>query len=171
MYARFCLKVTSSVARAAVVTPLYISGVWILLITYQMFTRIAVFTALQSIAPFLPSFQILLADRVARIEFLHAFAWIWVMTSLIPSIILKKTSAFLQFIVVFILTFLASEFENIVSLTLGREFVLQLFTAAVRLEHPLLAFPYLAAPYIVIFAIDFYERRRKKLKETAEPET
>lgn len=155
--------------KAVVVTPLYVSSVWVLLISYQMFTRVAVYSFVQFMGLFLPSIQNLMASRVLdRIEFLYAFAWIWVMTSLIPSIILKKKSASLQFIVVMILSFLAVEFENILSFAFGGEFVQQIFGVAVWLGNPLVAVLYLLAPFLVILSVDLYERRKRKLEEKSQ---
>lgn len=155
--------------RATLTTPLYISSIWVLLITYQMFTSVAVISIVQSIGPFFPSIQELLTPRVMdRIGFLYAFAWIWVMTSLIPSIILKKKSASLQFVVVMILSFLAVESENILSFAFGEEFVQQIFGAAVWLRNPLLAALYLLAPFLVILSVDLYERKKRKLEEKSQ---
>jgi len=112
-----------------------------------------------------------LMPRIDRIEFMYSFAWIWVMTSLIPSLILKRRSALLQFVVVLVLTFLAVEFGNILSFAFGGEFVEQIFGVTVWLGNPLLATLYLLSPFLVILSVDFYERRKKKLKEKPQPLT
>ena len=149
--------------RAVLTTPLYMSSVWILLITYQMFTNVAVISVIQSIDPFFPSIQEFLMPRIDRIAFVYSFAWIWVMTSLIPSLILKRRSALLQFVVVLMLTFLAFEFESILLLVAGRAFVEQIFSVTVLFGNPLLAVLYLLSPFLIIFSVDFYERRKKRL--------
>lgn len=155
-------------ARAALTTPLYISSVWVLLITYQMFTRVAVINVVQSMGPFFPSIQEFLMPRIDRIEFMYSFAWIWVMTSLIPSLILKRRSALLQFVVVLALTFLAVEFGNILSFAFGGEFVEQIFGVTVLLGNSWLAALYLFSPFLIILSVDFYERRKKKLEEKSQ---
>ena len=154
--------------RAALTTPLYISSVWVLLITYQMFTRVAVINVVQSMGPFFPSIQEFLMPRIDRIEFMYSFAWIWVMTSLIPSLILKRRSALLQFVVVLALTFLAVEFGNILSFAFGGEFVEQIFGVTVLLGNSWLAALYLFSPFLIILSVDFYERRKKKLEEKSQ---
>lgn len=154
--------------RAALTTPIYISSIWVLLITYQMFTRAAVISVVQSMGPFFPSIQESLIPRIDRIEFVYSFAWIWVMTSLIPSLILKRKSALLQFVVVLVLTFLAVEFGNILSFAFGREFIEQIFGVAAWLGNPWLATLYLLLPFLVILSVDFYERRKKKLEEKSQ---
>lgn len=154
--------------RAALTTPLYISSVWVLLITYQMFTHVAVVSVVQFIDPILPSAQEFLMPRIDRIEFLYSFAWIWVMTSLIPSLILKRKSALLQFVIVLMLTFLALEFESILSFTVGEEAVQQIFGATSLLRNPVLAVLYLLSPFLIIFSVDFYDRRRKELEKKLE---
>ncbi len=154
--------------RAALTTPLYISSIWVLLITYQMFTHVAVVSVVQFIDPILPSAQEFLMPRIDRIEFLYSFAWIWVMTSLIPSLILKRKSALLQFMIVLMLTFLALEFESILSFTVGEEVVQQIFEATSLLRNPVLAVLYLLSPFLIIFSVDFYNRRRKELEKKLE---
>jgi len=106
--------------------------------------------------------------RIDRIEFMYSFAWIWVMTSLIPSLILKRKSALLQFVVVLALTFLAVEFESVLSFVVGGEFVEQIFRVAVWLGNPWLATLYLLSPFLVILSVDLYERRKKKLEEKSQ---
>lgn len=154
--------------KATLTTPLYISSIWVLLITYQMFTRVAVISIVQSMGPFFPSIQEFMMPRIDRIEFMYSFAWIWVMTSLIPSLILKRKSALLQFVVVLVLTFLAVEFESVLSFVAGGEFVEQIFGVAVWLGNPWLATLYLLSPFLVILSVDFYERRKKKLEEKSQ---
>ena len=154
--------------RAALTTPLYISSIWILLITYQMFTHVAVVSVVQFINPILPSAQEFLMPRIDRIEFLYSFAWIWVMTSLIPSLILRRKSALLQFMIVLMLTFLALEFESILSFTVGEEVVQQIFGATSLLRNPVLAVLYLLSPFLIIFSVDFYDRRRKEVEKKLE---
>ncbi|UCG44661.1 MAG: hypothetical protein JSV58_04435 [Candidatus Bathyarchaeota archaeon] len=154
--------------RAALTTPLYVSSIWVLLITYQMFTHVAVISVVQSLSQFLPSAQELLIPRIDRIEFVYSFAWIWVMTSLIPSLILRRKSALLQFVIVLILTFLALEFESILSLTIGREVVRQIFAATFLLMNPILAALYLLSPFLIILIVDFYDKRRRKLEKKVE---
>lgn len=154
--------------NAALTTPLYISSIWVLLITYQMFTSVAVISVVQSIGPFFPSIQGFLMPRMDRIEFLYSFAWIWVMTSLIPSLILKRKSALIQFVVVLVLTFLAVEFQSILFFAFGGEFVEQIFGVAVWLGNPWLATLYLLSPFLVILSVDLYARRKKKLEEKSQ---
>lgn len=151
--------------RAALTTPLYVSSIWVLLITYQMFTHVAVICVVQSLNQILPSAQALLMPRIDRIEFVYSFAWIWVMTSLIPSLILRRKSALLQFLIVLILTFLALEFESILSLTVGREVVRQIFAATFLLTNPILAALYLLSPFLIILVVDFYDKKRKELEK------
>jgi hypothetical protein len=152
--------------NAALTTPLYISSIWVLLITYQMFTSVAVVSVVQFMGPFFPSIQEFLMPRIDRIEFVYSFAWIWVMTSLIPSLILKRKSALVQFVVVLILTFLAVEFQSVLLFAFGSEFVEQIFGVAAWLGNPWLATLYLLSPFLVILSVDFYGRRKKKLEKS-----
>jgi hypothetical protein len=69
-----------------VLAPLYISVAWTLMISYQLFTQTAVVTVVTSISTFWPSaISAWLYARVETIVFIHAFAWIFVLSSVIPS--------------------------------------------------------------------------------------
>jgi hypothetical protein len=136
-----------------------------------MFTNVAVISVVQSINPFFPSIQEFIMPRIDRIAFVYSFAWIWVMTSLIPSLILKRRSALLQFAVVLMLTFLAFEFEGILSLLAGRAVVEQIFGVTALFRNPLLAFLYLFSPFLIILSVDVYERRKKRLVKQPQKST
>jgi len=52
--------------------------------------------------------------------FMHAFAWVFVLSSLIPSVILgKERSTLIQFLVCLMLAFVAVSFTDIFSLSWG----------------------------------------------------
>jgi len=158
--------------RGAIVTPLYISTAWTLLISYQLFTETAVNSAVQKIGMSWPSIGGWLNPRIDVIVFVHAFAWIFVLASMTPSLILGKgRSVLMQFMVCLTLTLTAVWFPEIFSLVVGREFVDQVLRLAVWLENPWLASLYLSLPYLTMLSVDLREKRGRMLeKEPKEPE-
>lgn len=160
-----------AVGRAAVVTPLYISTAWTLLISYQLFTETAVNSVVQKISMTWSSIGGWLNPRIDVIVFVHAFAWIFVLASMTPSVILGKgRSVLLQFIVCLTVTLAAVWFPDIFSLVVGREYVDQVLRLAVWLENPWLAGLYLSIPYLMMLSVDLGERGQKLEKEPKEPE-
>ena len=158
--------------RAAIVTPLYISTAWTLLISYQLFTETAVNSVVQKIGMSWPSIGGWLNPRTDVIVFVHAFAWIFVLASMTPSVILGKgRSVLMQFVVCLTLTLAAVWFPDIFSLVVGREFVDRVLRLAVWLENPWLGGLYLSIPYLMMLSVDLRERRGRRLeKEPKEPE-
>lgn len=158
--------------RAAVVTPLYISTAWTLLISYQLFTETAVNSVVQKIGMSWPSIGGWLSLRTDVIVFVHAFAWIFVLASMAPSVILGKgRSMFMLFVVCLTLTFVAISGPDIFSLVVGREFVDRVLRLAVWLENPWLAGLYLLVPYLLMLSVDLSDKGGRRLeKEPKEPE-
>lgn len=151
-----------NVRKAALATPLYLSSAWTLLVSYQLFTQNAVNSIIQNISLFWPSFGSWLSPRLDVIVFVHAFAWIFVLASMVPSVILGKgRSVLMQFIVCLTLTFTAVWFADIFSLIVGRGFSEQIYELAFWFENPLLSILYLSAPYLLMLYVDIRERRKK----------
>lgn len=155
--------------RAVAVTPLYISTAWILLISYQLFTETAVNSVVQKISMTWPSVEGWLNTRIDVVVFVHAFAWIFVLASMTPSVILGKgRSVLLQFIVCLTVTLAAVWFPDIFSLVVGREYVDKVLRLAVWLENPWLAGLYLSIPYLMMLSVDLSERGQRPEKEPKE---
>lgn len=149
-----------------IVTPLYISTAWTLLISYQLFTETAVNSVVQGIGMSWPSIGGWLNLRTDVIVFVHAFAWIFVLASMAPSVILGKgRSVLMQFVVCLTLTFAAVWFPDVFSLAAGREFVDQVLRLAVWLENPWLAGLYLSIPYLMMLSVDLSDKRGRRLKK------
>lgn len=148
------------------ITPFYISVSWTLLISYQMFTQTAVTSVVQNIAVFWPSIGNWLNMRADTILFVHAFAWIWVLSSMVPSVILGQgRSVLVQFLVCLILAFGAVSFADIFSFLVGTEFVERIFKMSILLESPWLAGLYLLIPYLMMFSVDLRGRRKHRLEK------
>lgn len=152
--------------KAAWITPLYISVAWILMISYQLFTQTAVTTNIAYINMCWPSVGAWLASRTDMLVFIYAFAWVFLLSSAIPSIILgKERSILVQFFVCLTLTFIA--FLVLDALTAyGGMPIDQLLNLAILFNNPFLAIAYLSIPYLLMLLLDIRSRKKHK-KEKA----
>ncbi len=158
----------SSLVKAALMTPAYLSVAWVLMVSYQIFTQTAVETVVTNLNLFFPTVGAWLILRIDMITFIYAFAWVFVLSSIIPSLILgRERSVIVQFVVCLGLTLtalilvdvLASYGFNLADLILNNPYT-QMFSNIV------FAAFYLSLPYILMIAIDI--RGRKKQKEKVE---
>lgn len=148
--------------KTAFAAPLYISIAWSLIISYQLFTQTAVNSIVTFLAGVLPSIGELLISNVHIIVFIHAFAWIFVLSSVIPSIILGKRSILLQFLLVLTITLVAMFFENILAQQMQNLFV--------WFQNQLIAGIYLSAPYLFMLYLDLHSRKREWVLEEEKTE-
>jgi len=152
-------------SKATLMTPLYVSVAWTVMVTYQIFTQTAVSTVLNSLNVLWPAAGEWLLLRMDMIIFVHAFAWVFVLSSVIPSLLLgKKRSVLVQFFVCLTLALVAFVIQDSVSVYLsGQSQVLP--GAAFLLGNPLLAVVYLSVPYLFMVTIDIRARRKAKKDE------
>jgi hypothetical protein len=151
--------------RAAVVTPLYISFAWILMISYQLFTQVAVTTVITYVGELWPLAGGWLTSRMEMIVFIYAFSWVFLLSSAIPSFILGKEKGVLaQFLVCLAVTFLAFVVQDILTTYSGGP-VDQLLNLAVLFHNPVLAIGYLLIPYALMAILDFRSRKKRKKEE------
>jgi hypothetical protein len=100
--------------KAAVLTPLYLSMSWVLTVSYQLFTDTAVRTIAFNVNSVLPSVSGWLSQNIEMVVFIYAFSWIFVLSSVIPSIIIgRERSVLLQFVVCLLLTLLALSINDV----------------------------------------------------------
>ena len=157
--------------KAALVTPLYISIAWTLMVSYQLFTQTAVTTVTDCIEMFWPSVGAWLVSRMAMIVFIHAFAWVFLLSSAIPSVILGKERGVLaQFFVCLTLTFSAFVVQDVITDYGSRSFG-QISSLAFLFNNPFLAIGYLSMPYLLMLGFDIHSRRKQKKKEKMESVT
>lgn len=151
--------------KTAMVTPLYISVAWTLMVSYQMFTQTAVTTVTAHIDMFWPSVGAWLFSRMDMLVFIHAFAWVFLLSSAIPSIILGKGRGVLvQFFVCLTLTFSAFVVQDLLT-TYGGGSVGQVSSLATLFCNPFLAVGYLALPYLLMLAFDVRSRMKQEEEE------
>jgi hypothetical protein len=148
-----------------VVTPLYISIAWTLMVSYQLFTQIAVTTVITHINIIWPSIGALLSFRTDMLVLIYAFAWVFLLSSVIPSVILgKERGVLVQFFVCLTLTLVAFAVQNVLT-TFGSRPIDQLFSLAASFHNPFLATAYLLIPYLLMLMLDIRSRKRRKGKE------
>ena len=154
----------------ALVTPLYLSGAWTLLISYQLFTQTAVTTVLSYVNLLYPPVGVWLLSRIDMIVFMYAFAWVFILSSVIPSMMLGKSRGVLtQFFFSLTLTFLAIVIQDGLIATFNADKIDQIFRLSFLFDNPFIATIYLSIPYITMIIVDARSRRSIE-KETADHE-
>jgi hypothetical protein len=149
-------------------TPVYLSVAWALMISYQLFTTTAVETIVHNIDYGFPAIGSWLISRIDMIVVINAFAWVFVLSSVIPSIILgKERSILIQFFVCLILTVVSFLILDAIQ-TMGGPLLEQLQGASFLFSNLFFATLYLILPYIAMFAIEWQMKKRQKKLKTLE---
>lgn len=151
--------------KATILTPLYVSVAWTLMTSYQLFTQTTVESITRFISIFLPSAGAWMALRIDIIVFIHSFAWIFLLSSAIPSIILGKGRGVLvQFSVCLSLAFLAFIVQDILINNNSGTYN-QIMGIAQVFQNPLLAIAYLSVPYLLMLGFDIRgKQKNQKIK-------
>jgi hypothetical protein len=74
--------------KTGILAPLYLSFSWVLTVSYQLFTDTAVKAIATYINLFSPAAGAWLNSNIETIVFIYAFTWIFVLSSVIPSVLL-----------------------------------------------------------------------------------
>jgi len=149
--------------KAAIITPLYISVAWTLMTSYQLFTETTVTTVTIYINMYLPTIGAWLASKLDMIVFIHSFAWIFLLSSVIPALLLgKERGVLVQFGLCLTLAFLAFVVQDAVTTGLGNGALDQILGIAPLFQNPLLAAAYLALPYLMMLGFDIRGKRKKE---------
>jgi hypothetical protein len=157
--------------KATLMTPLYVSVAWTMMVTYQIFTQTAVSTVLSFFNVLWPAAGEWLLLRMDMIVFVYAFAWIFVLSSVIPSLLLgKKRSVLMQFFVCLMLAFVAFIVQDSMNVYMSSQTQV-LSGVAFLLGNSLLAVVYLSMPYVVMLTIDIRARRKHKKAEQLDKTT
>ncbi|MEM3699281.1 MAG: hypothetical protein QXL57_00200 [Candidatus Bathyarchaeia archaeon] len=148
--------------KTALITPLYISVAWTLLVSYQLFTQTAVSTVVSYITMVLPEIGWWMSYRIDMLVFVHAFAWIFLLSSAIPSVLLgKQRSVLIQFAVCLTLTFLAFIIQDLLKVY-EIEPISQLLGLCFLFQNPIFATLYLSTPYVFMLLLDIGLRKRRR---------
>jgi len=139
--------------------------------SYQLFTETTVESVTRYINIFLPTIGSWMALRLDMIVFIHSFAWIFLLSSVIPSLILGKGRGVLvQFGVCLTLAFLAFVVQDVVTdQTSGA--LNQILGVAQLFQNPLLASAYLSIPYLLMLGFDIRGKRKVQKVKAVERET
>ena len=149
--------------KATILTPLYISIAWTLMTSYQLFTETTVTTVTIFIGNYLPTIGAWVASRLDMIVFIHSFAWIFLLSSVIPALLLgKERGVLIQFGLCLTLAFLAFVIQDAVKAGLGTGTLDQVLGLAPLLHNPLLATIYLSLPYLLMLMFDIRGKRKKQ---------
>jgi hypothetical protein len=137
------------------------------MISYQLFTETAVTTIVTQLNTVVPTIGFWLAGRVDMVVFVYAFAWTFVLSSVIPSLLLgKERGVLVQFFVCLTLTFLAFALLDVLQNYAGTSLA-QLLSFSFLFNNPIIAGFYLALPYIVMIGLDVHARRKNKAKQAS----
>jgi len=97
------------------------------------------------------------------VVFIHAFAWIFVLSSVIPSVILGKgRSVLVQFFLCLTLVLVATLVEDALKLMMERQPIYQLGSVSTWLQNPILAGAYLSIPYLFMLYLDIRSKKKSK---------
>ncbi|MGB9778112.1 MAG: hypothetical protein ACPLW8_01795 [Candidatus Bathyarchaeales archaeon] len=148
--------------KTTLITPLYVSVAWILLVSYQLFTQTAVSTVVSYITMVLPEIGWWMSYRMDMLVFVHGFAWIFLLSSGIPSVLLgKQRSVLIQFVVCLALTFLAFIVQDLLKVY-ELEPINQMLSFYVLFQNPIFATLYLSTPYLFMLLLDIGLRKRRR---------
>lgn len=157
--------------KATLATPLYISVAWTLMISYQFFTQRAVSTVIAHMNFLWPAVAEWLLPRIDTIVFIYAFAWVFLLSSAIPSIVLgKERSVLVQFFVCLTLTLAAFIIQDGLTAYINMP-IDEMFNMIIAFDNPIIAAVYLSIPYLLMLAIDVQSRRKRKKNEELETMT
>ena len=163
--------------KTTLLTPVYMSVAWILMTTYQLFTEITVYTITNFIMGVVPVVGEWMMARVDLIVFIHSFAWIFLLSSFIPSVLLgKKRGVLIQFGVCLTLAVLANIIQGAVADASSGPLD-QILGLAPLFGNPLLAGVYMSLPYALMVWFDIRGKRKsiEQMRNTQEkndfPET
>jgi hypothetical protein len=139
--------------------------------SYQLFTETTVTTAATWLNNYLPTIGAWLYYRLDMIVFIHSFAWIFLLSSVIPGLLLgKERGVLMQFGLCLTLAFLAFVVQDALT-GAGNQAVDQIFGLAPLFQNPILALLYLSLPYLLMAWLDVRSKRKKQELKTAESET
>ncbi len=135
--------------------------------SYQLFTQTAVVTVVESIYQFSPSTtSAWLVSRIEMTIFIHAFAWVFVLSSVIPSVLLeKKDSVLMQFLACLMLSLIPIWTKDNLHLYTDSQLVDQIFSLSGLLKDPLFAATFLLLPYILMLSLDIHSRVKEHRQE------
>jgi hypothetical protein len=154
--------------KAGLITPAYLSISWVLTVSYQLLTEIAVRTIGVNFGLLNSDLGLWINTNIQTIMFVYAFTWIFVLSSVIPSVILgKQRSVIVQYAVVLTLSLISLFMPDILLGLTGFD-VRSVADYAVFLQNPLIAGLYLSIPYFFMLGLDLRSRNSIKNRKNKE---
>ncbi len=96
-------------ARRILVTSILLAAAWVLMLTYQIFTKTAFTTVASSLNNAVPYLGSALSSNIGLAVFICSFAWMFVLSTVISNMIFgKQRRIFIQFLIGLVLTLTAS---------------------------------------------------------------
>ena len=129
--------------------------------SYQLFTQTTVDTITASIGTFIPLVSQWMVTRIDLIVFIHSFAWIFLLSSVIPSVLLgKQRGVLVQFGLCLTLAVLANVIQGAI-IDIGQGPLDQILGLAFLFQNPLIATGYMSVPYLLMLWFDIRGRHKK----------
>ena len=137
------------------------------MVSYQIFTQTAVKTVVDQLVVYTPFVGGWLLSHLDMVVFVYAFAWVFVLSSIIPGLLLgKERSVFVQFLVCLSLALLGiiliDTLNSAYGFDLSKPEVLLAFPYMQIFTNVFFAVFYLALPYIFMAALDYNSRKKRK---------
>lgn len=152
----------NTLGKATFLTPLYISVAWTLMTSYQLFTQTTVDAITIFIGNYLPTIGTWMASRIDIIVFIHSFAWIFLLSSFIPTVLLgKQRGALVQFSLCLTLAVLAYVIQGAIA-DISSGPLDQILGLAPLFRNPALATAYMSLPYLLMAWFDIKGKRKKE---------
>jgi hypothetical protein len=149
-----------------VVTSVCLAIAWVLMVSYQIFTKTALTTIISVFQVSAPLIASWINSNIAVGIFLFSFAWMFVLSSVITNFIAGRDKRiFIQFLVSLGLTAISSVLLGVVKnfgLNLSDPNLPNAYSQL--FSNAFFAFFYLSLPFIFMLAIDFNRSRRVKAK-------
>ncbi len=151
--------------RGIVVTSVYLAIAWVLMVSYQVFTQTALTTVVSSLNISFPFLGSLLNSRIDLVVFIYAFAWVFVLSAIIPILMFgKERRIFIQFLVCLALTLTGSVLFDVLKgygLDLSDPNLILSNSYTHLFSNVFFAVFYLSLPFIFMLAIDLRRSRKK----------
>lgn len=152
--------------KSSFTAPLYVSTSWVLIMTHQVFTETAILTVMEKLQTPLSNYATFPWPSVDILVFIYSFAWVFILSSVIPSIILgKKRGVFIQFLLVLTITFVSSYIPTVIA-NLNIIQVNKIFEFSKIFQDHIFAAIYLLFPFMLMILIDLRGRMGSTGKES-----
>jgi hypothetical protein len=152
-------------ARAIIVTAVYLIIAWVLMVSYQIFTQTALASVAVGLSGSMPLVASWLSSSSALAVFICGFAWMFVLSAMVSTLMFgRERRLSIQFLVSLVLTLAGSTLLGVlgeVGLDLSNP---TMFSGACTwlFGNAFFAVFYLALPFIFMLVLDIRALRKRK---------